>query len=208
MDLDESLLLQSQVAQMKEPDTRPLTPYRDFLNGTALLSKGAETMPLISGRAKEFLEDTSDLLNLNKPLNDDYFSRFLQNHWIFRKRETTDPLDRITIHKNSHVVRTAAAVGLVLAAVLLIGAVVNLYVVPSPRVKLGLVTMYTTLFAASVTLCTDTRIAEVFAATAAYAAVLVVFVSGDFGRTKSKQCLIQPKGSILQTSRCPNLIIT
>ena len=39
---------------------------------------------------------------------------------------------------------------------------------------------FTVLFAASVGLLTNAKRAEMFASTAAYAAVLVVFVSGDF----------------------------
>jgi hypothetical protein len=92
---------------------------------------------------------------------------------------------------------------MVLAAVLLIGAIVNLYLVSKPKAKLGLVAMYTILFASSVALCTNARRAELFASTAAYAAVLVVFVSGDLGGSKSEQCLIQLEGAIWKTVKCP-----
>ena len=85
---------------------------------------------------------------------------------------------------------------------LLIGAIVSLYVVTQPAAKLGLVAMYTVLFASSVTLCTNARRAEVFAATAAYAAVLVVFVSGDLGGSKSEQCLIQLEGGVFKMVEC------
>lgn len=40
--------------------------------------------------------------------------------------------------------------------------------------------MFTTLFAITVALTTNARKAEVFGSCAAYAAALVVFVSGDF----------------------------
>ena len=64
-----------------------------------------------------------------------------------------------------------------LAAVLLIGAVVALYCVRSPAWQVGLVVLFTCLFAASVGLLTSSGRSEVFTATAAYAAVLVVFIS-------------------------------
>lgn len=51
--------------------------------------------------------------------------------------------------------------------------------------------MYTILFASSVTVCTNARRAEISAATAAYAAVLIVFVSGELGGTKLEQCFEQ-----------------
>lgn len=191
---------------MREPDQRPLSAFRDYLRGAAYSNKPAGALPLVSGRAKTFLEDKADLLTLAKTTEEDYFSRFLQDHWLFRRRVSSDPLDRTTVHKNLHVIRTVGALGIVLAAILLIGAIVNLYLVSKPKAKLGLVAMYTTLFATSIALCTNARRAELFAATAAYVAVLVVFVSGDLGGAKDEheQCLIQLEGAIWKTVKCPN----
>ncbi|KAF2820692.1 hypothetical protein CC86DRAFT_304555 [Ophiobolus disseminans] len=200
----ETLLLQSQIAEMRTPESRPLAAFRDYLKGEARTKKHVDAMPLICGRADAFLDERGDLLTLARPSEEDYLSRLLQNHWWFRSRKSKDPLDRTTIHKNSHVIRTVAALDLALTAVLLIGAIVNLYLVSNPKAVLGLVAMYTMLFAASVALCTNARRAEVFAATAAYAAVLVVFVSGELGGTKSEQCLVQLEGGIWKTVRCPD----
>ena len=108
------------------------------------------------------------------------------------------------MYKNLHIVQAVAAIDLTLAAILLIGAIVSLYYVSSPRAKLALVAVYTLVFAMSVALCTNARKAEVFAATAAYAAVLVVFVSGDLGDTKAEQCLIQLEGGIFKVVNCPS----
>jgi tetraacyldisaccharide-1-P 4'-kinase len=47
--------------------------------------------------------------------------------------------------------------------------------------KLGWIALFTLLFAGAIPLVTNARRAEVFAACAAYAAVLVVFVSGNIG---------------------------
>lgn len=121
-----------------------------------------------------------------------------------------DLFRRTSIYKNTHITRTVALLDLLLAAVLLIGAIANLYFVTKQAAKLGLIAMYTILFAASVTLCTNARRAEVFAATAAYAAVLVVFVSGELGGggaggsgSVSEQCLIQLEGAIWKVVKCP-----
>jgi hypothetical protein len=59
--------------------------------------------------------------------------------------------------------------------------IISLYSDSNPKAKLELVVMCTLLLAVSVTLLPNARRAEVFAATAAYAAVLVVFVIGDIG---------------------------
>jgi hypothetical protein len=72
-------------------------------------------------------------------------------------------------------------ISVVLSAVLLIGAIASLYVVQSQNWRLGMIASFTMLFAVCVGLLTNARRAEVFAATAAYAAVLVVFVSGNLG---------------------------
>jgi hypothetical protein len=54
-----------------------------------------------------------------------------------------------------------------LAALLLIGAILVLYKVQSPDLRLGLIALFTALFAASVGLLTNARRAELFGATAA-----------------------------------------
>lgn len=49
------------------------------------------------------------------------------------------------------------------------------------QVKLGLIAGYTVAFAMAIGLVTNAKRAEIFAASAAYAAVLVVFVGGNLG---------------------------
>ena len=197
------LLLHSQIAELKGPRSRVLFALRDYVEGNALRSTEMEAMPIISGRAKDFLSDKEDLVALRRATEEDVFSKLLQDHWAFQKRRDNDPLDRTTIYKNRHVIRTVAGISMTLAAILLIGAIVSLHVVSSPKAKLGLVAMYTILFALSVALLTNARRAEVFAATAAYAAVLVVFVSGDLGGSAGNQCLIQMENGYFKTVRCP-----
>ena len=54
-----------------------------------------------------------------------------------------------------------------MAALLLVGAIVSLYTIKGPSERLGLLAMWTILFAFSVTVLSTARRAEVFAATAA-----------------------------------------
>jgi hypothetical protein len=171
------------------------------LKGAAFVGTNEVPLSLIYGRASAFLDEPIDLVALQRPPENDHLSRLLQNHWPFRKR--SDPLTRTTLYKNAHIVRTVSALDLMLAAILLIGAIVNLYLVSSSDAKLGLIAMYTLLFAMSMVFCTNARRAEVFAATAAYAAVLVVFVSGGLGEDQSEKCLVQLEGAIWKTIRCP-----
>lgn len=69
----------------------------------------------------------------------------------------------------------------ILASVLLFGAIISLYIVKNPHALLGMLSGWTVLFAACVGLLTNARRDQIFGATAAYAAVLVVFVSGNLG---------------------------
>jgi hypothetical protein len=199
-----SLLRQAQISQFQKPSARVLSTFRDYLEGTGFKAEGMDGMPLISGRAGRFLSEEfeGDLIALRAAAEEDVLSKFLQDHWAFQKRQSTDPIDRTTLYKNSHVVRTVSAVSMIIAAVLLISAILSLHVVTKEKFKLGLVAMYTLLFALSVSLLTNARRAEVFAATAAYAAVLVVFVSGELGGSRH-QCLIQLENGYFRSVRCP-----
>lgn len=57
---------------------------------------------------------------------------------------------------------------------------------------LGMISGWTVLFAACVGLLTNAKRDQIFAATAAYAAVLVVFVSGNLGGATTGNCTCAP----------------
>jgi hypothetical protein len=74
---------------------------------------------------------------------------------------------------------------MILAATLLFGAIYTLYYVTDEKIKLGLIAVFTSAFAACVGVITNARRSDVFAACAAYSAVLVVFISGSLGNGNS-----------------------
>lgn len=63
--------------------------------------------------------------------------------------------------------RIVSLVSVLLAAMLLLGAIVGLYFVQHQGARLGMIAAFTTMFAASIGLLTSARRAEVYAATAA-----------------------------------------
>ena len=67
-------------------------------------------------------------------------------------------------------------INVVLVSGLLFGAICNLYFVNDDKKRPGIIAGYTVFFAVCVGLVTTARLAEVFGASAAYVAVLVVFV--------------------------------
>lgn len=88
-----------------------------------------------------------------------------------------------------------AVLNVVIAAILLFGAILNLYYVTDEQKRLGLIAGYTIAFATCVGLVTKARRSEVFAACAAYAAVLVVFVSGNLGGVGRNGCISNVKSN-------------
>lgn len=77
--------------------------------------------------------------------------------------------------------RCVAIISSILSAILLFGSITSLYFVHNPGALLGMLGGWTVLFAVCVGWLTNARRDQIFAATAAYAAVLVVFVSGTLG---------------------------
>lgn len=69
----------------------------------------------------------------------------------------------------------------VLASILLFVSIISLSLVQNKKVLLGMLSGWTILFAACVGLLTNARRDQIFGSTAAYAAVLVVFISGNLG---------------------------
>jgi hypothetical protein len=88
---------------------------------------------------------------------------------------------RSTYVSERSVARFVAILSSVLASIMLFGSMISLYFVKNPYALLGMVGSWTVLFAACVGLLTNAKRDQIFAATAAYAAVLVVFVSGTLG---------------------------
>ena len=98
----------------------------------------------------------------------------------------TDEIEHIREH---HVARVAAAVSTIAAAILLLGAIVSLRLLDQRNdAQLAVIAAFTVAFAASVGALTNARRAEVFGSTAAYAAVLVVFVSSTNVETVNCMC--------------------
>jgi len=191
------------VVDMKKPSKRVLCTFRDYVNGGALHIPGIGKAPMISGRAETFLEEDIDLIALQKPKDDDLLSTVLQDHWISQKRTATDPFDRTTIHSGRYVMRTVAAISMIIAALLLIGATVALHLIKNDKARLGMIAGFTFLFALSMLLLTNSRKAEIYRATAAYAAALVVLVSGDLSSDRNNPAFSElAAGGVLNTASC------
>ena len=92
------------------------------------------------------------------------------------------PRTQIKHYSLQRVQFAASFIATVTASILLIAPIYTLYhtAQSNPVLSLGLIVLFTFVFAGAMVILTHARRAETFGARAAYAAVLVVFVSGDF----------------------------
>ncbi|KAK4963728.1 hypothetical protein LTR10_001359 [Elasticomyces elasticus] len=170
----QSLLLQSQVARLVKPPRRVLQAYREALLG----ADGKD--PKLGGKAQYMLDDEEDLVILNPPVHNDALSHFLRRHWLFGTRSRlTDPTSQTRYFPEQTLTFLVNICSTAIAATLLIGSILALYFVTSPDARLGIVLAFIVLFALGLSVSTSASRDAVFAATAAYSAVLIVYISGS-----------------------------
>lgn len=169
-------MLQSEVAKLKKPGNRTILAFTQWLE---------HSYRPLGGRAQTFLSKRDDLVALKAPHQADYLSILMRRYWPAKvcldqywvvtagadsmqsTQGSQDRLDGTGRFEERHVAIAVAVVDVIVAAILLVGSITSLYFVKSDFAKLGLITMFTALFALSVGLTTNARRAEVFGATAA-----------------------------------------
>ncbi|KAK8041334.1 hypothetical protein PG994_014341 [Apiospora phragmitis] len=145
-----------------------------FLGGQDGLGQ-MQMRPQLWGRSAQRFDDVDDLVALKVLANQDRLSKFVLNHcgWLFEKRERHGTSAVIS---ERSVDRATTILSSILSAVVLFGSILSLYVVQNPCALLGMVGGWTTLFAVCVGVLTNAKRDQIFVSTAAFAAVLVVFV--------------------------------
>jgi hypothetical protein len=135
--------------------------------------------PMLLDESSAVLYDVrKDLVALCPTLQEERLSMILRKFLpgIFRtKRPEND--SRVGQYSERRVQMTVQVLSVFIAAALLYGAILNFYFVRSEKAVLFLIATYTISFAICIWLLTNARRSEIFAACAAYAAVIVVFVS-------------------------------
>ncbi|KAL6809566.1 hypothetical protein J3E69DRAFT_351000 [Trichoderma sp. SZMC 28015] len=171
----EALLLQSEIAKLKPPSKRILDTHREWFSNPR---------PVLGGLSKTFLDDSDDLVGLHS-LETDYLSILLRRYWPFKEEISLDSHRSVGRYHEKSISTATAIISILIAASLLVGPITGLYFVANNAAKLGMLAVFTALFALSVGIMTNAKRAEIFASTAAYAAVLVVFVSGNISNSTS-----------------------
>ncbi|KAH8894449.1 hypothetical protein GQ53DRAFT_857809 [Thozetella sp. PMI_491] len=173
----EALLLQSSIAELGRPRSRVLKIFRAWFSGKAR----SLAMPVIAGRARKMLDDEDDLVALHVPTEPDMLSRLVQDHWPLEVSNSSLylPLDGGPYFRLRHVTAVVAIISTIVAAVELVGAIAGLYFAKNSATRMGMIAAFTLVFGLSLKLLTSARRAEIYASSAAYAAILVVFVSSN-----------------------------
>lgn len=177
--LDEALQAQAWLQSLEKPPKHMQNAMRTALEWNTDLRTSISETDLEYLDSKNF----QDTISLAPNPYREAFSRFLANRlsWFFlsSKEREEERQEGFTVFSDHRIRRTTRLVAVVLSSILPVLSIVILYYVHSTEVHIGLIIVFSTLFSAVVAAVSDARNVEVMAATAAYAAVLVVFVSGN-----------------------------
>lgn len=166
------------MSKLERPSARVLNAYQNWFRG----EKGEDFV--LGGKAKSML-DADDQATLKGANDQDLLSNLLQDHWPFSVHgDPLDHEDHARHFKERQVILVVNVISTSVSAVLLIGSILGLYIVTTPNARLAMVIGFIVLFAIALAVTTSASREAVFAATAAYAAVLVVFVSGNLGNAQ------------------------
>ncbi|KAL5351455.1 hypothetical protein ACLOAV_003314 [Pseudogymnoascus australis] len=172
----EALAVQQTLLNSKPPAATTIKGMREWFSDT----HKPYPAPQLWGASEKRLEDPYDLVALRVPADQDRLSEFILNYFGgFFPATSTDA--HSTYIRESTLTKTIAILSSLLSATLLFGSIASLYLVHNASALLGMLGAWTVLFAVSVGWLTNARRDQIFAATAAYCAVLVVFVSGNLG---------------------------
>ncbi|RVD83195.1 uncharacterized protein DFL_007593 [Arthrobotrys flagrans] len=158
-----------------EPSGRVLTSIRNWRR-----NQGDPPIVDISETAydKPF---EADLMALKPPKSDDPITIFVQNNLgrFFRKSKPPHipASSNILYYSETAIDLFVTIICTLLAIIVLVGSMTTLYFIESQGLRLGLVWVFTFLFAVSIFLMAKLSKGEIFLATAAYCAILVVYIS-------------------------------
>ena len=201
-DYREALIEEATLLAYEKPSQQALSAFANYYHGR---TADGTSHPMLTGASATLYPPgltssqvrSTDLISLAPRQESDHLTGFFKSYLpcLFRTASAPllpQPYDLPTIthpkrfqirHYSSRLLSTVTSfITTILAALLLFLPIYVLYHVSRDQagLTLGLIALFTLLFALAIVLTTNARRAEVFGACAAYAAVLVVFVSGDF----------------------------
>ncbi|KAF8222358.1 hypothetical protein L208DRAFT_1413588 [Tricholoma matsutake] len=145
-----------------------------------------EKPTMISKMDAEYLAEESceDLISLGPDRNNEALSQFLEDH-LYRYFQTEAdklrslPESSLGFFSETRIRLTIRVLAVVFSSLLPILSIVVLYFIKSNNIRLGIIVLFTVLCSTSLAFISHASNSEIIVATATYAAVQVVFVSGN-----------------------------
>jgi hypothetical protein len=168
---DEALALQETVLKMSKPEPGSIEAAKVWFDGKSEGANGRHASSF-SGLGATRLDDENDLIALHPAFVKDWLVKLVSLPYLRMLCLHSHVDESIAIFSLRKVNRAVAALSMVIAALLLLGAIIALYLVTSNKLKLGLICLFTIAFALTINLLTNARRAELFASTAAYVSIV------------------------------------
>ncbi|KAH8744803.1 hypothetical protein BGZ57DRAFT_281100 [Hyaloscypha finlandica] len=187
--------LHRQIREAMRDYREALIQAREVMNFAVPSNRALETLQryfwtprdksILIGCDANMLSERHDLVTLVQS-NDDRLSRILRKMFgrCFRdRRRNPQPDLGIYYFSEARIQLASYLISIVFSGILLLGAMACLSILQDRgwQLRLGLVAIFTSLFALVIGLLTNAKRSEIFTSSAAYAAVLVVFVSVNLG---------------------------
>ncbi|ETS74077.1 hypothetical protein PFICI_13943 [Pestalotiopsis fici W106-1] len=206
VEYQEALIRHSKVLSFSQPTEQTMKALSGYFHTRVALNEAEPqmtTLPMLTGASSNLYPRdmderqirSSDYVTLKLQPHPDLLTNFLGTYVsrCFRTREppllpqhraaiSHIPRDEVVRYPLRRIHFVATLISTFFAGILLFLPIFVLYHIASsqPNITIGLIAMFVAIFAVAIVMMTNARRAEVFGACAAYAAVLVVFVSGDF----------------------------
>ncbi|KAH8651868.1 hypothetical protein BGZ60DRAFT_569053 [Tricladium varicosporioides] len=188
------VIQQSIISHLEDPNRHSLRSLQDWLErlnmgNLALIGKDRDTW----GASDEPLSHNMDLLAIRSDGGTDTFSKWFSQkfiHWfhhIFwhRMKKADDVESGISSYDHKNLQKLTSHITTIVASSLPILAIVVLYYVSAMNARLGLMALFTVVFAASLSFFTNTTRGGIFIATSTFAAVQVVFIATNNGMSSA-----------------------
>ncbi|KAK2010442.1 hypothetical protein LZ32DRAFT_588418 [Colletotrichum eremochloae] len=171
----DALIRQNQVMRLPTPDERVFRVFTGWFQSEEPFIGDGSRLP-------NQQEHGQDFITLSPTSTDsDFLTRWLQSFVgryssIYKgtRHETTT---QIKYYSAQHVSRLVTIITVVAASLVIEAAIVILFLMKNTTLRLVMIAVFTSIFAASLAVMTDGRRADIILATAACAAVLVAFVA-------------------------------
>jgi len=164
----EALLLQSQVLNLPKPSIRVFRVFKNWFESER---------PFV-GYGSNIPQQREEFVALHPSPDQDFLTRIFQDVWgRYLPGSRHGVYGEVKYYSSTNVSRLATVITVLAASLVIDGAIVALYLVANQKIRLGLSALFISIFAASLAVLTDAKRTDMILATAACAAVLVVFIS-------------------------------